>query len=474
MTMDLQSYLARLEAEHPGRIARVKERVNPNAFEVSSLLHLLERRGEMRAVVFENVVDLEGRPSPFPLVYNCFVTRSHCALAMGMPPEQHRMELSAEFARRQEAGPGPVEVIEGRQAPCRQVVLRGNDVDLRRLPVAMHHARDVGPYFTMTCAMKALSGDFYDVTFNKNLIKGPRRMSFSAHAHHHLDAIVGEYEAQKRRAPTIVVLGHHPAFYLAACAMTSYGTDDYISIAGFMQAPLRLTPSETWGDAILVPADAEMIVEGEIPPGVRESQNPYGEIAGYYQEEMQMPVVEVTAITHRRGAMLQGVFPGRQDHWNLGGIPKEGSLFNIIRRNIPGVKAVHLSASGHGRFSCFISLAKEFENEPRKAAMAAFVEMPNLKFCVVVDDDVDVFDEREVLWAMATRTWWDQDLEVVRQVQSFRGWLGSAVAFVDATKPRNRPFPQRNDLPQDVLARLDLDRYFPTLFPSPHRGRGRG
>src|SRR3990172_4659580 len=144
MTSDLQSSLARLEAEHPVWLARVKERVDPNAFEVSCLLHLLEQRGERRAVVFENVVDLEGRPSPFPLVYNLFVTRPLCAHAMGMPPERHRMELSAEFARRQTAGPGLVEVIEGRRAPCREVVLRGAEADLRRLPVALHHARDVG------------------------------------------------------------------------------------------------------------------------------------------------------------------------------------------------------------------------------------------------------------------------------------------------------------------------------------------
>src|SRR3972149_8629359 len=112
MMNDRQGYVARLEAEHPGWIARVKERVDPNAFEVSSLLHLLERRGEYRAVVFENVAGLEGRPSPFPLGYNLFMTRAHCAVAMGLPPDQHRMDLSAEFARRQGAGPGPVGGID--------------------------------------------------------------------------------------------------------------------------------------------------------------------------------------------------------------------------------------------------------------------------------------------------------------------------------------------------------------------------
>ncbi len=267
---NLQSFLAQLEAEHPDWIARVKERVNPNAFEVSGLLHLLERRGEHRAVVFENVLDLEGRPSPFPLAYNLFLTRPLCAVAMGMRPDQHGMELSAEFARRQEAGPRPAELVDPSVAPCREVVLRGGDADVRRLPVAMHHRRDAGAYFTMTCAMKALSGDFYDVTFTKNMVKGPRRMSFSAHPHHHLEAIVGEYEAQGRRAPVIAVLGHHPAFYLASCAMTPYGTDDYAAIGGFLQAPLRLTPSETWGDAFLVPADAEAIIDQLIAAGLKQ------------------------------------------------------------------------------------------------------------------------------------------------------------------------------------------------------------
>jgi len=80
-----------------------------------------------------------------------------------------------------------------------------------------------------------------------------------------------------------------------------------------------LTPSQTWGKGFLVPADAEIIVEAEIIPGVRETQNPFGEIAGYYQAEMSMPVAEVKTITMKKEGMMQGVFPGHPEHWNLGG-----------------------------------------------------------------------------------------------------------------------------------------------------------
>jgi UbiD family decarboxylase len=272
-----------------------------------------------------------------------------------------------------------------------------------------------------------------------------------------LDAILQEYEKEEKRAPVAVILGHHPAFFLSCCCLTPFGNNDYQTAAAFLGEPLGLTPSESWGENFLVPADAEIVIEGEVPPGVRETQNPFGEILGYYQAPCEMPVIEVTAITHRRSAIMQDIFPGHTDHWNLGGMPKEGSVFNVIQRNVPGVRAVHLPPSGCGRLSCYIAIEKRFDNEPQKAAMAAFVEMPNLKLAIVVDSDVDVFDEREVLWAVNTRTWWDRDLQVLDRVQSFRGWLGSSVALIDATVPEGGSYPERNGIPEEALARIGVE-----------------
>ena len=455
---DLRSFLTQIEKESPEQLIRVESPIDPNLFEVTAFLHHLEKRGHPCITLFEKVKDLKGSDTQIRLAYNMFVTRSLCARALDLPATADGMELTREFALR-EGQPGRTVRVESAEAPCKQNVLRGNKVDLRSLPVPMHHQLDAGPYLTMVCAMKSPEGGFYNLTFTKNMVKGRRKLSLSAHPHHHLDHILGEYEHLQKRAPVVIILGHHPAFFLSTCCLTGYGNHDYDTASSFLGEAVRLTPSETWGEDFLVPADAEIVIEGEVPLGVQEYQNPFGEILGYYQAEAMQSVVEVTAVTYRDKPILQGIFPGHSEHFVLGGIPKEGSTFNSIRKHIPGVRAVHLPDSGCGRLTCYISMHKDFESDPRKAAMQAFVEMPNLKLVVVVDEDVDVYDERAVLWAVACCTRWDRDLQVVEKVQSVRKWLGDAVAIVDATRPEEEDFPTKNEIPHDALDRVQVDQY---------------
>jgi 2,5-furandicarboxylate decarboxylase 1 len=453
MAKDLHSFIALEEKNREGSVIHEKERVDANNYETIAYLKHLDLRNEHKMVLFENVPALNGQPSPYPLFYNPWVTREFVADSLDMSELKSPMDVSQEVAKL-ELQKGSVNVVAPEKAPVKEVVLTGDKADLRILPMPMHQKDDVAPYHTMACAMKGINRDFYDITFTKNRYYSPQRMSFSAHKHHHLEAMTCEYEAQNQRAPVIVILGHHPAFYLSSCAMTAFGNNDYLTASAFLREPLRLTPSTTWGDRFMVPADAEVIIEGEIPPHVRDTQNPFGEILGYYQGEMEVPVIEVTAITMRKNAIVQDFWPGHMDHWNLGSIPKEGSVYNVIKKNIPGIKAIHLAASGCGRCICYISIKKEFENEPNKAGMQAFVEMPNLKLAVIVDDDIDVFNEREVMWAVATRVHWDKDIEIIREVQSFRGWLGDAVAIIDATIPLKGGWPKRNEIHPEAFERV--------------------
>jgi 2,5-furandicarboxylate decarboxylase 1 len=453
MAKDLHSFISLEEKNREGSVIHEKERVDANNYETIAYLKHLDLRNEHKMVLFENVPALNGQPSPYPLFYNPWVTREFVADSLDMTELISPMDVSREVAKL-ELQKGAVNVVAPEKAPVKEVVLTGDKADLRILPMPMHQKDDVAPYHTMACAMKGINSDFYDITFTKNRYYSPQRMSFSAHKHHHLEAMTCEYEAQNQRAPVIVILGHHPAFYLSSCAMTAFGNNDYLTASAFLREPLRLTASTTWGDKFMVPADAEVIIEGEIPPHVRDKQNPFGEILGYYQGEMEVPVIEVTAITMRKNAIVQDFWPGHMDHWNLGSIPKEGSVYNVIKKNIPGIKAIHLAASGCGRCICYISIKKEFENEPNKAGMQAFVEMPNLKLAVIVDDDIDVFNEREVMWAVATRVHWDKDIEIIREVQSFRGWLGDAVAIIDATIPFKGGWPKRNEIHPEAFERV--------------------
>ena len=186
--------------------------------------------------------------------------------------------------------------------------------------------------------------------------------------------------------------------------MEAFGKDDYAVIGGIVGQPLRLVASETWGEEMLVPADAEMIVEGEILPNEREVEAPFGEFTGYYGPQRVRPVIRVTAITHRRQAILQHAFVGHRDNWILGGIPKEGAIYNTIKGVVPTVKAVHFALSGSGRFNCYISIDKKVPGETKQAALAAFGQVDFIKNIIVVDSDIDPFNEQEVLFAVATRT----------------------------------------------------------------------
>ncbi|MBW2409858.1 MAG: UbiD family decarboxylase [Deltaproteobacteria bacterium] len=447
MAKDLKQFLQLIDSERPDSIMRIQAPVNSQNYEITAILTVLKNRGLEKIVLFENPSSVRGEAS-MPFISNVFVSRGLCARAIGLAYEQSGMELIKTFGRLEQKT-GRMETIS--EAPCQQIVWPEKDIDLWRLPIALHHKDDVGPYFTMTCIMKAYKKDFYDITFTKNWVKEPRKMSVSAHGHHHLARIIADYERQDLVTPMIVVLGHHPAFFLSACCLMPYANNDYQTAGAFLAEPLRLTPSKSWGDEFLVPADAEIVIEAEVLPGVREPQNPFGEIAGYYQPRLQLPVARVKAVTMKKDAIMQGIFPGQAEHWHLGGIPKEGSAFKAIRRKFPDVKAFHLLPSGCGRFCCAIAMSKNLESDPRRAAMLAFTEIEHLKMVIVVDEDINVFDEREVHWAVVTRTHWDKDIEVIRNVQSFRKWMGSAVVIIDATRPAVSDFPQKNEVPDEAI-----------------------
>ncbi|MBI5445044.1 MAG: UbiD family decarboxylase, partial [Deltaproteobacteria bacterium] len=169
MPKDLQSFLSFLGKERPDALCRVKAPVDPNVFEATALLKLLERRGSSRVVLFENVKDMKSSPSAFPLLYNLFASRSLCASAIGLAPTADRMELTHELSRLEQR-PGATEVVAAREAPVKQNVLAGERADLRCLPIGIHHKLDVGPYLTMICVMKSPKGKFYDMTFTKNMV----------------------------------------------------------------------------------------------------------------------------------------------------------------------------------------------------------------------------------------------------------------------------------------------------------------
>ncbi len=465
MAKRLSDFLASLEERLPDDLVKVQKPVSPATFEVTALLQHLENEKRFPALLFERPLNLKGEPASFPLLSNLFASRRRCASALGMGPDDERLPLSLEYARREERLIPPV-TVPASEAPVKEVVKRGDEADLYEFPVVRHHAMDPAPYVDMTPVMKDPDEGFYNVAFLRNMVKGPRRLGIHMSPRHNWQ-IHRKNEEKKRPTPVAIVVCHHPAFYLGALNVSPFGLDDYARIGAIMAEALRLTPSETWGEDFLVPADAEIVIEGHVLPSVKEVEAPFGEFTGYYGPQRLRPVIEVTAITHRRDAVFQHIFVGHRDNWILGGIPKEGSLFNLIRGIVPTVKAVHFPISGCCRFHCYMSIDKKIDGETKQAALAALAGCDFVKHVVVVDADIDIFNEEEVMWAVATRVQADQDVDIIKNVKgntldpSQTDDIMTTKMIIDATRPVQRPFSARVEVPREARRKTRLEDFIP-------------
>ena len=465
MSKDLRVFLDDLQERLPYDFVRIEKSVSPKQFEVTALLQHFENQKKFPVLFFEKPLDLNGKPSAFPLLSNVFATRQRCALSLGMKANEGDLPLSLEYARREDMMLAPV-TIPRSEAPVKQVIKRGDEANIYELPVVRHHAMDPAPYIDMTPVMKDPDEGFYNIAFQRNMVKGPRKLGLHMSPRHNWQ-IHRKNEEKNRPTPVAIVISHHPAFYLGSLNVSPFGVDDYAKVGAIMGTPLRLTPSETLGEDFMVPADAEMVIEGHVLPNVKEVEGPFGEFTGYYGPQRMRNVIEVSAITHRSDAIFQHIFTGHRDTWVLGGIPKEGSLFNLIRGVVPTVKAVHFPMSGACRFNCYISIDKKVDGETKQAALAALGGCDFVKHVIVVDADIDIYNEEEVLWATATRVQADQDVDIIKNVKgntldpSQTDNIMTAKMIIDATKPVQRPYEARVAVPKAAMDKTRLEDFIP-------------
>ncbi len=466
MAKDLRSFLEQLRSR-PGELVEIERSVRPHDFEVTALLKQLEDSGQYPAVLFQSPTDQYEQSAPFALLSNVYATRERCALMLDEDPSQAQRALSLAYAQRSR-GSIPPTLVAAEAAPVHDHVWQGRDADVGRLPIVRHFAMDMGPVLTMSHAMRSREGH-YDLSFAKMFYKwDPHQMVVSIHTRD-LSRMVQEYERRDEPAPIVNVLGHHPAFHLGVLARNPWGADDYATIGAFPGEPLRLTPSVTWGDRFLVPADAEVIIEGEIPPGQRDVCDPFGEVARLYQPQCLRPVLDVKAITFRHGAIVQDIFSGFRDCFPLGALWKEALLEDTLRPRFPNLHAIHAPDSTCGVASAYISLRNAQPGQAQALGELAIQTVPLLKLVVVVDDDIDVFVESQVLWAVVTYADIDQGIRVHRPAASMQSWARSGFAtsnwsgsvVIDATRPAQFAFGARSEVPREVMERVRLADYLP-------------
>jgi 2,5-furandicarboxylate decarboxylase 1 len=446
MAQDLTTFLDQVKRDNPQDFLVVSREVDPT-FEITAITVKLEQEAKRRPILlFENV-----KGTKFPVLTNLHAGRSRLAAAIHAKPE----EMQRAYLRAMEKPIAP-KIVE--KAPVTDVILTGDKIDLYKLPQVWHHQDDAGPYITAAISFaKDPNGEAWNCAYNRLMIKSRNTTSIHLTSAKHLWEYQRAAEAREKSLPVAFAIGVHPAIALGCLAIGSIDEDERAIMGGLLGEPLELVKCET--SDLLVPAAAEIILEGEILPHERTAEGPFGEFTGYSLGERQREVLHVRAITHRRNAIFQDITVGHLDHLMLSTTPIEANLYRAVRSMVPSVKAVRVPAP----FTCYVSIEQRTSGQAKNAILAVLGADLYMKRVVIVDHDVDIFNDRQVNWAIATRCQPDRDIAIITNTRgsdldpSNKEDGNTAKWGVDATaKPSLASFTPRHRLPSDVWQRISI------------------
>ncbi|CAL8980463.1 MULTISPECIES: UbiD family decarboxylase [Rhodoplanes] len=409
----------------------------------TALVLELEAQKRFPAVVIE-------RPDGYdvPVVTNLFADRDRIARMVGVGPGEFARAWTEAMAKLV-----PAEVTRAR-APVQEVVALGHEADAGALPISRHFEADAGRYIgsgILIC--KDPDTGVRNLSFQRMQLKGPQKFGVSLHSRGHIWDHLQRSEARGRNLEVAVVIGCHPAIYIAAAAKVAMEIDELAIAGALLKRPVELVKCRTID--VEVPADAEYVIEGEILAGTHEDEGPYGEYTGYSTYRSTRNVFHVKAITRRAKPIFLDIVPGySSEHLLLSRCTREAHVFHRLKEMVPTLTALNYPKSGT-HFHAYMSFRKTAEGQARQALMLLMGLDSYIKLAVAVDDDIDVFDEDEVMWALATRFQADTDLFMVPKVfcnrldpSSVDGM--SAKLALDATKPLKFEG-ERTRLPQQAL-----------------------
>lgn len=429
--IDLRSALELLESI-PGQMVHTDVEVDPSA-ELAGVYRYVGAGGTVArptktgpAMTFENV---KGHPGA-KVVIGLLASRKRVGYLLNSKPEK----LGFMMRDAVKNAIAPV-VVDKAKAQCQEVVHLATDegFDIRKLiPAPTNTPEDAGPYVTLgMCYASDVETGESDVTIHRLCLQSKDEISmFFTPGARHLGAFREKAEALGKPLPISISIGVDPAIEIASCfepPTTPHGFNE-LSIAGAIRGKaVELAPCVTIDEKCI--ANAEYVIEGELLVGarVREDQNSntgkaMPEFPGYTgPANAELPVIKVKAVTHRVNPIMQTCIGPSEEHVSMAGIPTEASILDMVERAMPGrVQNVYAHSSGGGKFIAVIQFKKTVpsdEGRQRQAALLAFSAFPELKQVILVDEDVDIFDTNDVLWAMTTRMQADVDIVTIPGVR---------------------------------------------------------
>ncbi len=361
--------------------------------------------GATKAILFT-----KAGPERTEVLGNVMGSRKRLAMAFGVS----EADLLKEVLRRLET-PQDIVQVPRDQAPVQQVVLEGEAADLTKLPVPFQHGLDGGNYISASIDYsRDPATNWTNVGIRRLMLRGRRETGIDAVSPSDLRAIYEKAVAKGERLPIAFEVGSSSLDF--AGAMMRLPEDELGIVAKMRGTALPVVKCVT--NDLLVPADAEMIIEGYLDErGYQEREGPFGEFLGYYGHVKQNPVFHVTAITMRKNALYQtctigGRLLGRTDTAQLNCIRTEAMAWNAVKTAIREPVAIYVTPSSGGMYNLRLSMRTRVPGEPRNAMSAIFGSLANVKNVFVVDEDIDIFSDEQMDWALGTRFQPERDLFV--------------------------------------------------------------
>lgn len=415
-----------LECEKLGEVRHINEALSVD-LEIAAVMKLLNG-GDV--LVFENIKENPKRS----IVANLCSSRRRLAQALRVDErELHRKIINALES------PLTPELVKNKDD-----YIAKSEFSLKEIPVLRHFENDGGRYITSSVvACRGVDGN-ENASIHRLMIVDSRHLAIRI-VPRHLYKMCKEAENKgETRLPIAVLIGLHPGVMVAAASPAPYGVNEFAVANALLDGRLKLSETERYG--IAVPSKAEVILEGEILLKEYVDEGPFVDLTGTYDIVRKQPLIELSDIYLKEDFIYQALLPSGAEHRILMGLPYEARIREAVARVVPEVRDVCLTPGGCGWFNARISLRKQCEGDPKNAIMAAFGAHPSLKSVIALDEDIDIYDDVMVEWAITTRAQPSEDTIIIGNVRGSsldpsadQERLLTSKIGIDATRPMDKP-----------------------------------
>ena len=372
-------------------------------------------------------MDLNGAEA----VGNLYSTRESICGALGIEPEELVPKLMRANAR-----PIPPTMVK---APGFNDAV-SERVDLTKLPIPKFYPKDGGRYITAGVAVSEYEGKS-NLSFHRLMLLDKGRFAIRL-VPRHLYSMYKSALAKGRDLPVAFCVGLSPSVLLAAATSTDWLQDEMeIASALNQECTGHALEVARIRSGMVVPAHSEYVLEGHLTAEMVD-EGPFVDITGTYDDVRKQPVLKIDRVYRRRDPIFQVVLPGGLEHYLLMGLPREPMIFKTVNQVVPMVHGVRLTEGGCCWLHGVVSITKNKEGDAVNAIMAAFTGHPSMKQVIIVDSDVDIYDDRQVEWAVATRFQAHRGLVVINNAAGSSldpsAEATTSKVGIDATKPMGK------------------------------------